>query len=91
MGDYGEGYRDARKHAAQEALILLKNKTQEMRDEILRLQASEAEKDKTIKYLIQQRAKLREALQKIAVGEGIYGEQAGEYKAIARAALGEDK
>jgi len=34
-------------------------------------------------------AKLREALGKIANGEGIYGQQAGEYKAIARSALAE--
>lgn len=32
-------------------------------------------------------ARLREALEKIAAGDGVYGQQAGEYKEIARAAL----
>ena len=38
-----------------------------------------------------ERDRMREALEKIDHGDGIYGMQAGEYKQIARAALGETK
>lgn len=42
-----------------------------------------------IDRLIKDRQRLRNALQQIANGDGIYGMQAGEYKQIARKALGE--
>lgn len=40
-----------------------------------------------VRALEAERDRYREALQKIASGDGIYGAQAGEYKQIARAAL----
>ena len=76
-GSYGEGYRDARKHAGQEAQILVRNATAEFR--------------KQVDLLVEDNRKLRQALQEIANGEGAYGAQAFEYKQIARAALGEEK
>lgn len=43
--------------------------------------------DKQVAALRAENARLREALEKIAAGDGVYGQQAGEYKETARAAL----
>ena len=82
-GSYGDGYRDARKHAAQEAQIAVRNAVEEFKQQV--------------GLLAEDNRKMREALQNlldVQNGPSLMGRYADEWQAAidqARAALGEEK
>ena len=82
-GSYGDGYRDARKHAAQEAQIAVRNAVEEFKQQV--------------GLLAEDNRKMREALRYYAknhyldVNAGPWGVNSTDFGNVARAALGEEK
>ena len=76
MGSYGDGYRDARKHAAHETQIAVRNATAELRAENERLREA-------LRYYA--------ANHYPNVDDGPWGPGSTDFGDVARAALGEDK
>ena len=99
-GSYGDGYRDARKHAGQEVQILVRNATEEFKRQVTLLiednqklrkktevdDAEVEELNEAVSFRNAEIERLREALHAIVASDWKNGVCAD----IARAALGED-